>query len=143
MPGLSLPNVTPGVVRTISGPMIVGLFLPGCAGFSVVPGKALEAERQQRRELKLKQQKMLEKLERDLQEQQSTAGRLKRLEAKWGQWREQDLGLQLEVMEAVDDGDANLYLLLQLFCASFVICVCFGSFAPCLFSPYWDDELSA
>ena len=58
---------------------------------------------------------MLEKLERDLQEQHSAAGRLKHLEAKWEQWREQVPGLQSEVMEAVRDGDANLYESLQFF----------------------------
>jgi hypothetical protein len=58
---------------------------------------------------------VLEKLERDLQEQHSATGRLKHLEAKWEQWREQVLRLQSEVMEAVRDGDANLYESLQFF----------------------------
>lgn len=55
MAGISLPIVTPGVVHTISGLMIIGLFLPRCAGFSVVPGKELKAEGQQRQALKFKQ----------------------------------------------------------------------------------------
>jgi hypothetical protein len=35
--------------------MIIGLFLPRCAGFSVVSGKELKAERQQWQALKFKQ----------------------------------------------------------------------------------------
>ena len=41
------------------------------------------------------------------------AGHLKRLKKKSGQWTEQDLRQQSDVMEEVGDDDANLYELLQ------------------------------
>ena len=90
MPRMSLPNVTPRMFCTISGLVVVGLLLSACAGFSLqkktegmVPAAELEAERQQRQALHVKQQQ----LERDLKQQSA-------------------------VRQALDDDAAKLHLLL-------------------------------
>ncbi|MDA2912153.1 hypothetical protein MYX04_14635, partial [Nitrospiraceae bacterium AH_259_D15_M11_P09] len=122
---MSLPNVTPRVFCTISGLVVVGLLLSACAGFSLqknsggmVPAAELEAERQQRQALHVKQQKLLEELRNqtaakdELEEQLATEG-LKRQALNQRQEQfEQDLKQQSAVRQALDDGAANLHLLL-------------------------------
>lgn len=125
MSSMSLPNVTPRVFCTISGLVVVGLLLSACAGFSLqkktegmVPAAELEAERQQRQALQVKQQQLLEELRNqtaakgELEEQFAAEG-LKRQALKQRQEQfEQDLKQQSAVRRALDDGVANLHLLL-------------------------------